>query len=81
MKINSTAFAICTFNQDCKDLQLLKVYPLLPDHNATAEGYVRVIDDSGEDYSYPDHYFIVIDLPQVAGPKLLAVSESHWAIS
>jgi hypothetical protein len=81
MKINSTAFAICTSNQDCEDLQLLKVYPILPDRNATAEGYVRVIDDSGEDYLYPDNYFMVIELPPVARQRLLAVSESHLTVS
>ena len=81
MKINSTAFAICTFNQDCKDLQLLKVYPLLPDRDATAEGYVRVIDDSGEDYLYPDNYFMVIELSPVVGQRLLAVSESRITVS
>jgi hypothetical protein len=81
MKINSTVFAICTSNQDCEDLQLLKVYPILPDRNATAEGYVRVIDDSGEDYLYPDNYFMVIELPPVARQRLLAVSESHLTVS
>jgi hypothetical protein len=46
-----------------------------------AEGYLRVIDDSGEDYLYPDHYFMVIELPAVARQRLLAVSESHLAVS
>jgi hypothetical protein len=75
MKMDSTAFAICTSNQSCEDLQLRKIYRILPDRTATAEGYVRVIDDSGEDYLYPDHYFLVIDLPTVARP------ESHLAVS
>jgi hypothetical protein len=81
MKVDSTAFAICTANPDCDDLQLRKVYSILPDRNATAEGYLRVIDDSGEDYLYPYHYFLVIELPTVAQQRLLAVSESHLAVS
>jgi hypothetical protein len=79
MKIDSTSFAICTFNQGCEDLQLLKVYPILPDCTAKAEGYLRIIDDSGEDYLYPDNYFLVIELPPVAGQRLLAISESHFS--
>lgn len=81
MKLNPTVFAICTSNPDCEDLQLLKVYRILPDRTATTEGYVRVIDDSGEDYLYPDDYFMVLELSPVVGQRLLAVSESRLAVS
>jgi hypothetical protein len=64
-------FVICIQNEDCEDLQLRKIYQVLPDDIASAEGYIRVIDDSGEDYLYPANYFIQIELPQDVEQALL----------
>lgn len=56
--------ALCIENSDCKDLEKRKLYPILPDEAATQEGYMRVIDESGTDYLYPESYFILVDLPR-----------------
>lgn len=40
------------------------MYRAIPDEAAAARHFVRVIDESGEDYLYPDSFFIAIDLPQ-----------------
>ncbi len=65
MKITrSTRFAICLKNKDCDDLVIRKIYPVLPDEKAEKAKYLRVIDESGEDYLYPASYFFVIELPQ-----------------
>jgi len=45
-------------------LEKHKIYRVLLDDKAAAEGDLRVIDESGEDYLYPEKYFIPIDLPQ-----------------
>ena len=37
---------------------------MIRDETAAAEGYLRVIDESGEDYLYPAEYFMEIELPQ-----------------
>jgi hypothetical protein len=67
MKNTSLArFAICLKNKACEDLVVRKVYPILPDERAEKGKYLRVIDESGEDYLYPASYFIVIALPQKA---------------
>ncbi|MEP7340555.1 MAG: hypothetical protein ABI977_22685 [Acidobacteriota bacterium] len=58
-------FAICINNESCEDLELRKVYQILPDNANTEDGNLRVIDESGEDYLYPRDCFVVIDLPQV----------------
>ena len=47
-----------------------KIYQALPDEEAEKEGYVRVIDESGEDYLYPQPYFIVVQLPREAQEAL-----------
>jgi hypothetical protein len=59
-----TRFAICLKNKGCDDLVVRKLYPVLPDERAQKEKYLRVIDESGEDYLYPARYFFVIELPQ-----------------
>jgi hypothetical protein len=34
-------------------LERLKIYVALPDAKAERTGYLRIIDESGEDYMYP----------------------------
>lgn len=67
-------FAICIRNEGCEDLELRKVYQVLPDEAAAADGYVRVIDESGEDYLYPADYFVVVEVPREAERALLVAS-------
>jgi hypothetical protein len=50
---------------------LRKVYQVITDPAAAADGYVRIIDESGEDYLYPGDYFVPIELP-TAAVKVLA---------
>jgi hypothetical protein len=59
-------FLLCVRNEDADDLEPRKVYQLLPDPTAQREGYVRVVDESGEDYLYPAEYFVPVSLPAVA---------------
>jgi hypothetical protein len=63
-------FALCIENKDCEDLEKRKIYQVLPDSEAENEGYLRVIDESGEDYLYPQAYFIVVQLPREAQEAL-----------
>jgi hypothetical protein len=57
-------YAVCVRNEECEDLELRKIYRILPDDRAAREGYIRVVDESGEDYLYPESYFVPIRLPQ-----------------
>ena len=59
-------FAFCLRNKGAEDLEVCKVYRVLPDKGAAAEGYLRVVDESGDDYLYPAHYFVLVQLPQKA---------------
>ena len=63
-------FALCIDDTDCDDLEKGKVYQSLPDDDAAQEGYLRVLDESGEDYLYPESYFVLVDLPQKAQDAL-----------
>lgn len=59
-------YALCIDNRDCDDLEIRKLYRIVPDEEAAHEGYLRVIDESGEDYLYPRSYFVNVDVPQQA---------------
>lgn len=67
-------FVICLKNGVCEDLEPRNVYRVLPDTAAAEDGYLRVIDESGEDYLYPQDYFLVIELPQAAQKALLSAA-------
>ena len=38
----------------------------LADPVGASRGFVRVVDESGEDYFYPSEYFVAVELPQAA---------------
>ncbi len=68
-------FAVCVRNTDYPaSLELHKIYRVLPDEDAAAEGDLRVIDESGEDYLYPANYFVLIDVPEEVELSLLKAS-------
>jgi hypothetical protein len=66
MPTREKGFAICVENRGAEDLDVHKVYRVLHDKDAAATGYVRVIDESGEDYLYPADFFVFVKLPQKA---------------
>jgi hypothetical protein len=67
-------FALCVENKDSEDLEKRKIYRIIPDEKAKEGGYLRVVDESGEDYLYPESYFIMIHLPREAQDILLMAS-------
>ena len=69
-------FVVCVANEGCDDLQVWKLYRMLPDAKAAGDGYIRVIDESGEDYLYPAQRFVGVDFPAAVEQKLLAAASS-----
>jgi hypothetical protein len=65
-------FVVCVRNVDCEDLELRKIYQVLPDEAAAEDGYIRVVDESGEDYLYPADYFFPIELSKDLEKALVA---------
>jgi hypothetical protein len=66
-------FVLCVRPGESEDLEARKIYEVLPDQKAAWEGYLRVIDESGEDYLYPAEYFLPLKLP----PAIVREFESH----
>jgi hypothetical protein len=68
-------FVVCINKIDYPaSLELHKIYRVLPDEDAAAEGDIRIIDESGEDYLYPSSYFVPIQVPQTVEESLLRAS-------
>ena len=58
-------FVVCLRNKGYEvSLERRKIYQVLPDPKAAKVKQVRVIDESGEDYLYPQSFFAPIELPQ-----------------
>jgi hypothetical protein len=49
-----------------ESLEVRKVYVALKDTRAEQQQYVRVIDETGEDYLYPVSLFVPIQVPPEA---------------
>lgn len=61
--MNLHHFVVCIDNTDYPaSLERCKIYQTLPDEQAKQRQYIRVIDESGEDYLYPQTLFIPITL-------------------
>ena len=60
----SARFVVCVKNKNFPaSLEVRKIYRSIPDPSAAAHHLVRVIDESGEDYLYPEDYFVSLELP------------------
>ena len=55
-----------------ESLEVRKVYAVLPDERAAMNNYIRVIDETGEDYLYPAKHFVPINVPPEAAKILHA---------
>ena len=75
-KPHTLPFAICLDNEGyLASLEVGKLYRVIPDNEAAAHGYIRVIDESGEDYAFTANRFHLIELPLAVGQILLATSQ------
>jgi hypothetical protein len=63
-------YVVCIANEGADDLDLRKLYRVVPDEDASRDGLMRVIDESGEDYLYPESYFAPVELSDEAADAL-----------
>lgn len=71
-EIKPIRYALCIDNGGYPEsLEVRKVYAVLPDERAAVNNYIRVVDETGEDYLYPDRYFVVVDVPEHAARMML----------
>ncbi len=66
-------FALCLDNEGyLASLEVGKVYRVIHAKEGVAHGYIRIIDESGEDYAYTASRFHMMHLPHTIGQALLA---------
>ncbi|HEX5509944.1 MAG TPA: hypothetical protein VFX37_15695 [Pseudolabrys sp.] len=66
---------VCVDNNGYQtSLEKRKIYVALPDTAAEKNGFVRIIDESGDDYLYPRSFFRSISLPQAVKKAVLAAA-------
>lgn len=71
----SNRWAICVNNADYElSLEIRKVYQVIADEKAEKHGYIRVIDETGEDYAFPEENFVFVFLPAKLNKTVLALS-------
>jgi hypothetical protein len=63
-RLPNAKFVVCVWNEGYEaSLDRNKIYAVVDDPAAVADGDLRIIDESGEDYLYPAAWFIAIDVP------------------
>ena len=73
--MSTSIFAVCIKNTGYEaSLELRKIYEVLPDAPARLHGQRRVVDESGEDYLYPEEFFVDIKLPASLAAQFTAVA-------
>jgi hypothetical protein len=76
--IGEIRFAVCVDNRGYEaSLEAGKLYQLLPDREAETHGYVRVIDESGEDYGYAAERFFPLSIPAALAKALRSAKRSR----
>ena len=71
MTKNDSKFVVCLHNKGFEaSLSIRKLYRVLSDPSAETASLIRVVDESGEDYLYPQNYFASVEMPEEAAAAL-----------
>lgn len=69
-------FAVCIRNIEYEEsLELRKIYEIVEDAEAHEHRMLRVIDEEGEGYLYPNDWFLPIELPNNIEEALVELSQ------
>ncbi|MBP6824602.1 MAG: hypothetical protein KA368_23860 [Acidobacteria bacterium] len=70
-------FAVCLNNSENKaSLEVGKLYEVIADEEAVKHGYLRVIDESGEDYRHAADMFYQIEIPSELATALHGIYQA-----
>ncbi len=72
MNEENLRFVVCIKNEDYPaSLEINKIYQVVTDSEIEADGEMRIIDESGEDYIYPAEWFVAVNLPVAVKESVL----------
>ena len=74
-------YVVCIQAEASSDIEVRKIYEVVRDELAEKRKYLRVVDDSGEDYLYPEKCFSPVQLPEKAIRVLVSLSATPRANS
>ncbi|HET7437254.1 MAG TPA: hypothetical protein VFN10_21275 [Thermoanaerobaculia bacterium] len=57
------------------ELEPRKIYEVLDEADLDPKDFIRVVDESGEDYLYPREWFLPIDVPAKVEEALVALAQ------
>jgi hypothetical protein len=70
-------FALCIDNTDYKaSLIPGKVYRVIPDARAANDDFVRIMDESGEDYLFHRSLFLFVEFPRAIARRIRALEHA-----
>lgn len=71
MKVMKKQYMICVDNRGYESsLEKRKLYEVMNDRKAEKYHQIRIIDESGEDYLYPESFFASVRLPMATKERL-----------
>jgi hypothetical protein len=74
-KRTSRRYVVCISNKGNEaSLERHKLYVVLPDPKAEADGLLRVVDEDAEDYLYPAEWFVAVEVPKAVQASLRKAS-------
>jgi len=77
---NHPRFVICIKNSGyLASLELRKLYEVLDDPDAEQDDMIRIVDESGEDYLYPNDMFVAAPLPTAVEEAVLHATDETAA--
>ncbi|MBN2575596.1 MAG: hypothetical protein JXP73_13610 [Deltaproteobacteria bacterium] len=72
---STRSYVLCVRNDGYPaSLLVRRLYRRLPDRGAAARGLIRVVDESGEDYLYPEKLFVPITLSRPVARAMQAAA-------
>ena len=69
--MNIVGFALCLENSGCDDLELNKIYPVIEPEADDPDDYLRVVDESEDDYIYPRSMFEIVSISATSGDRVV----------
>ncbi len=67
-------YVMCIKNDGyAASLEVRKIYQAISDTDSAEKKMIRVIDESGEDYLFPEEFFVPIQIPKNAERIFAAV--------
>ena len=73
--LNLGKLVVCVKNNGYEaSLERRKIYSVLADPEAKKHKLMRIVDESGEDYLFPEGYFLSVALPPAVRQAVLAAA-------